>query len=96
MLFAKVLPFGAISDVDLFTHVARGALGASRASLRVSSETWMMASVLASFVAQVRGVKFYGLQVHVARRVVLVRRPDNPYDNNCLDVREAYRSCWAI
>ena len=33
---------------------------------------------------------FYGLQVHGARlaeRVVLVRRPDNPYDNNCLDVR---------
>ena len=75
-------------------HVARGALGTSRASLRVSSETWMMAEceyiVLASFVAQVRGVMFHGLQVHGARlaeRVVLVRRPDNPYDNNCLDVR---------
>ena len=41
-------------------------------------------------VAQVRGVMFYGLQVHGARlaeRVVLVRRPDNTYDNNCLDVR---------
>jgi len=40
------------------SHVA---LGASRASLRVSSEAWRMAeceSVLASFVAQVRGVKF--------------------------------------
>ena len=46
------------------SRVARGALGASRAGMRVSSETWMMAeceSVLASFVAQVRGVKFYGL-----------------------------------
>lgn len=46
--------------------------------------------VLASFIAQVRGVMFYGLQVHGARLgewVVLVRRPDNPYDNNCLDVR---------
>ena len=68
----------------------------------VYRETWMMAeceSVLASFVAQVRGVKFYGLQVHGARlteRVVLVRRPDNPYDNNYLDVRVAYRSCWVI
>ena len=53
--------------------------------------------ILASFVAQVRGVMFYGLQVHGARlaeRVVLVRRPDNPYDNNYLDVRVAYRSCW--
>ena len=33
---------------------------------------------------------FHGLQVHGARlaeRVVLVRRPDNPYDSNCLDVR---------
>ena len=47
----------------MMSHVARDALGASRASLRVSSdhETWMMAeceSVVASFVAQVRGVKF--------------------------------------
>ena len=51
--------------------------------------------VLASFVAQVRGVIFYGLQVHGARlaeRVVLVRRPDSPYDNNYLDVRVAYCS----
>ena len=44
------------------SHVARGD---SRASLRVSSEAWMMAEygsvVLASFVAQVRGVVFYGL-----------------------------------
>ena len=76
------------------SHVARGALGASRASLRVLSEAWMMAEcesvVLASFVTQVRGVMFYSLQVHGARlaeQVVLVRRPDNPYDNNCLDVR---------
>ena len=46
--------------------------------------------VLASFVAQVRGVIFYGLQGYGARlaeRVVLIRRPDNPYDNTCLDVR---------
>ena len=52
--------------------------------------------VLASFVAKVRGVMFYGLQVHgtrLAERVVLVRRPDNPYDNNCVN---AYRSCWVI
>ena len=51
--------------------VARGALGALRASLRVSSETWMMVKcesvVLASFVAQVRDVMFYGLQVYGAR-----------------------------
>ena len=81
------------------SHVERGDLGASRASLR---ETWMMAeceSVLASFVAQVGGVKSYGPQVHGARlaeRVVLVSRPDNPYDKNYLDVRVAYRSCWVI
>ena len=80
------------------SHVACGALGASWASLPVSSETWKMAeceSVLTLFVAQVRGVKFYGLQVHGARlaeRVVLVRRPDNPYDNNYPDMRVAYCS----
>ena len=84
------------------SHIARGALGALRASLRVLSEMWMMAeceSVLASFVAQVRGVRFYGLQVHGARlaeQVVLVRRPENPYDNNYLDMRIAYRSFWVI
>ena len=42
--------------------------------------------VLASFVAQVRGIMFDSLQVHGARlaeRVVLIRRPDNPYDINC-------------
>ena len=46
--------------------------------------------VLASFVAQVRGVMFYGLHTYGARqgeRVVLVRNPNNPYDNNCVDVR---------
>ena len=70
--------------------------------LACASEAWMMAeceSVLASFVAQVRGVKCYGLQVHGARlaeRVVLATRPGNPYDNNYLDVRVAYRSCWVI
>ena len=64
-------------------HVARSA---SRANPRVSSETWMMAEcesvVLASLVAQVRGVTLYGLQVHGARlaeQVMLVRRPDNKY-----------------
>ena len=48
--------------------------------------------VLASFVAQVRGVMLYGLQVHGARlaeRVVLVRRPDNPYDKNYIPGRES-------
>ena len=76
------------------SHVARGTLGTSRASLRVLSEVWMMAEyesvVLASFVTQVRGVMFYGLQVHGARlaeRVELARRPDDPYDNNYLDMR---------
>ena len=56
-------------------------------------------SVLASFVTQVRDVKFYGLQVNGARlaeRVVLVRRPDNPYDKSYPDVRVAYRFCWVI
>ena len=73
------------------SHVARGALGAPRASPRVSCKAWMMAEcesvVLASFVAQ---VMFYGLQVHgarLAKRVVLVRRLESPYDNKCLNVR---------
>ena len=47
-------------------------------------------TVLALLVAQVRGVMFYGLQMYGAREgehVVLVRRPNNPYDNNCLDVK---------
>ena len=67
------------------SHVAHGALGASQASLSVSSETWMAkceSVFLTSFVAQVRGIVFYGLQVHGARlaeRVVLARKPDNPY-----------------
>ena len=45
----------------MMSHVARGALGALRTSLHVSSETWKMVEcesvVLASFVAQVRGVR---------------------------------------
>ena len=46
--------------------------------------------VLASFAAQVRGVIIYGLQAHgamLAEWIVLVRKPDNPYDCKCLDVR---------
>ena len=50
-----------------------------------------MASVwLGSLIAQVKGVKFYDLQASGAclgDRVLLIRRPDNPYDVNCLDVR---------
>ena len=45
--------------------------------------------VLASFVAQVRGVKFYGFERAGARRgqrVVLQRQPHNAYDN-CVEVR---------
>ena len=60
---------------------------ALRASPCVSSEALMLKEcesvALASFVAQVRGIMFDGLQVHGARlaeRVVLIRRP---YDNNC-------------
>ena len=59
---------------------------ASRASPPVSSEALMMECESVVLVAQVRGVMFDGLQVHRARlaeRVVLVRRPDNPYDINC-------------
>ena len=85
------------------SHVACGAFGALRASLRVLSVVWKMAEcesvVLTSFVTQVRGIMFYGWQVHGARlaeRVALVRRPDNPHDNNYLDVRVAYCSCWVI
>ena len=46
--------------------------------------------VLASLVAQVRGIMFYDLSVSAAamgEQVYLVRRPDNRYDINCLDVR---------
>ena len=43
-----------------------------------------------SLVAQVRGMMVYGFQMYGARegeQVALVRSPNNPYDNNCLDVR---------
>lgn len=46
--------------------------------------------VLASFVAQVKGVMFYDLSISGAGwedSVYLVRAPYNPYDRNCLDVR---------
>ena len=46
--------------------------------------------VLASLFSQVRGVRIYELGVCGASqgdRVVLVRRPDNRYDVNCMDVR---------
>ena len=45
--------------------------------------------VLASLVAQVRGIMFYDLSVSavaMGEQVYLVRRPDNRYIN-CLDVR---------
>ena len=50
----------------------------------------MTGAVLARFVAQVRGVAFYSLSVcgsRVGDCVEFVRRPDNPYDSNCVDVR---------
>ena len=46
-------------------------------------------AVLASLVAQARGVMFYDLQASGAcygDRVYLVRRPQDRYDMNCLDV----------
>ena len=46
--------------------------------------------VLASLVAEVRGVMFYELQECGASwgdRVTLVRRPDDHHDVNCVDVR---------
>ena len=49
-----------------------------------------MAVVLASLVAQVRGVMFYDYGVSGAcwgDNIYLVRRPDDRYDVNCLDVR---------
>ena len=45
--------------------------------------------VLGSFVAQVRGIRFYDFGVSGACRgesVVVGRRPDNVHDVNCLDV----------
>ena len=50
----------------------------------------MASVVLASLVAQVRGVMFYDYDVSGAcwgTAVYLVRRPDDRYDVNCLDVR---------
>ena len=46
--------------------------------------------VLASFVAQVRGVKFYSFERAGSRReqrVVLQRQPHNAYYDNCMEVR---------
>ena len=48
--------------------------------------------VLASFVVQVRGVMFYELHTCGAAlgdRVILVRRPDDRHDANCVEVRLA-------
>lgn len=48
-----------------------------------------MAAILAVLVAQTRGVMFYDLQVSGAcydDQVVLVRRPLDRFDVNCLDV----------
>ena len=45
--------------------------------------------VLGSFVAQVRGIRFYDFGVSGACRgesAVIGRRPDNVHDLNCLDV----------
>ena len=50
----------------------------------------MASVVLASLVVQVRGVMFYSYDVSGAcwgDAVYLVRRPDDRYDVNCLDVR---------
>ena len=50
----------------------------------------MASVVLAVFVAQTKGIKFYDLRRSGAVRgegVFLVWRPDNTYDINCLDVR---------
>ena len=46
--------------------------------------------LLASFVSQIKGVMFYSFYscgACVGERVSLLRRPDNPYNSNCLDVR---------
>ncbi len=45
---------------------------------------------MSTFRAQVRGVPFYSLSecgAVVGDRVELVRRPDNPHDVNCVEVR---------
>ena len=52
----------------------------------------MASLLLAAFVAQTKGIKFYHLQTSGAcrgERVSLVWRPDSVYDINCLDVRLA-------
>ena len=59
---------------------------------RVLALAMALSVVLASFVAQVRGVMFYEFQMCGAAlgdRVVLVRRPDDRHDANCLEVRLA-------
>ena len=50
----------------------------------------MVSVVLAVFVAETKGIKFYDLQrsgVVRGERVFLVRWPNNAYDGNCIDVR---------
>ena len=47
-------------------------------------------ALLASLVAQVKGIMFYDYAVCGAcrgERVYVIRRPENRYDCNCLDVR---------
>ena len=65
----------------------------AHASARVFTAVSLMASVvLAVFIAQTKGVKFYDLQTSGAVRgegVFLIRRPDNAYDVNCIDVQLA-------
>ena len=52
--------------------------------------------VLGSFVAQVRGIRFYNFGVSGACRgesEVVGRRPDNVHNVNCLDVALVRRTC---
>ena len=59
-------------------------------SAHFSREAIMASVVLAVLVVQTRGVKFYDFGssgVSRGERCVVLRRPDNLYDVNCLDVR---------
>ena len=70
----------------MLTCISRAFTGSPRVSVMASFDS----AVLASFVAQVRGIMFYDLAVSGAGwgdSVHLVRAPYNRYDSNCLDVR---------
>ena len=72
------------------SHVACDALGASRV-YHLKCGRWWSASLLFSLLLSHRlEASCFAVckcRARLADRVMLVRRPENPYDNNCLDLR---------